>query len=774
MCDHDFPTPRFWPPVFLAMALLASVHLPGMAVELESLGYLDVVASCNADPTGNRDSTEQIMRAIETAKARRLVVYFPPGTYKVSDTIDCVYHDDKSVATRIVGSTRSAGERATIYLAPNSEGFGNPNSPKVVLHLRRHNEGNADHYEQSVMGVDVRVGAGNAGAIGVRHQGAENTHLEDMTIDLSESGYAGLWGVPGSGGSTHRIRVIGGRIGVSTYDANVIQGVTHKHPLTSQPTPALTGIVLQNQSDYALLVNSRGPQVMVGCRIITHKQGPVIKLGEVWKGDCLSGQLNLIDSSIDYARPSDKNTVIEMDAAGRSFVMENCFIRNASCVFKPELAANPSGWAHVRRLGYAHVGYHEGVLPYGLLETPYANGQAAPRNYYYDRAEDAAPPADLCARHKWTDDFPTFESEGAVNVKADFGAAGDGQTDDLAALQAAVDRAEIVFLPKGRYLISDTLHLKKNTKLIGVHSSLTQILSRDTSARRFGNANRPTQAGIPMIDTPDEAGGDVVIAGVNISSSWPIANHDPTQIESYALRWRCHAVFRDVHVHPFKTAHYHPRRVIEDYYDQGEDFPHNGSYPGEMDLDVLPRKWPLIYATGHGSGRYYNFFLHGDHYEEYEGRLIKIVGTTNPISIYHFHCQHNQGDYYLEAIGAQHLSVYGSKSEGTFGIARFENCDHIRYFGHGGIGTPAPDNPRGIDWFFAFDSVPNFVFGGFAPQLYGSGGHWRSHQAPYHRWWHGSHADNHVLIEARDGQPTVLPDKHHSPILYVRGNPSTR
>ncbi len=50
---------------------------------------------------------------------------------------------------------------------------------------------------------------------------------------------------------------------------------------------------------------------------------------------------------------------------------------------------------------------------------------------------------------------------GVVDVRRDFGARGDGRTDDTAALQAALDRYpsgnKIIYLPTGTYVISDTL-----------------------------------------------------------------------------------------------------------------------------------------------------------------------------------------------------------------------------------------------------------------------------------------------------------------------------
>lgn len=66
-----------------------------------------------------------------------------------------------------------------------------------------------------------------------------------------------------------------------------------------------------------------------------------------------------------------------------------------------------------------------------------------------------------------------------VNVK-DFGAVGDGVTDDTTAIQAAINRASdkgggTVYLPAGKYIQSQTLVLKAKVKLLGDGKELTTI-----------------------------------------------------------------------------------------------------------------------------------------------------------------------------------------------------------------------------------------------------------------------------------------------------------
>ena len=52
---------------------------------------------------------------------------------------------------------------------------------------------------------------------------------------------------------------------------------------------------------------------------------------------------------------------------------------------------------------------------------------------------------------------------------------GDGKTDDTAAIQHAIDTTRVLYIPSGRYIVHDTIRLKPDTVLIGLHPSITQF-----------------------------------------------------------------------------------------------------------------------------------------------------------------------------------------------------------------------------------------------------------------------------------------------------------
>ena len=88
----------------------------------------------------------------------------------------------------------------------------------------------------------------------------------------------------------------------------------------------------------------------------------------------------------------------------------------------------------------------------------------------------------------------TFQSKGEdiVSVK-DFGATGDGSTDDSTAIQAAINAARgssKVFIPKGTYIVTKTIEIPSNSHLVGDGKStvikMKDDIGRDTTLMRTG------------------------------------------------------------------------------------------------------------------------------------------------------------------------------------------------------------------------------------------------------------------------------------------------
>ncbi len=661
--------------------------------KLAALGYVDVTAGpFRADPTGQRDSTKAIQAAVLFARDHQMASFFPPGTYLFSDTLTCVQQLYQRTNGRTFGGnrfpimlvgSRAGAQRPRLVLAPRAAGFGDPAKPKIFVHFwsrgylnpttaDRVGDGLPPEVEQPNIGMnqvlanlDIVIGEGNPGAVALRHQAAEGSAIEDCTIDATH-GLTGIQGGIGSGGSSAGVTVVGGRVGLDF--TGYMSG--------TQPTPVITGFTLRSQTEAAIRSTSRQTLVAVGLKIFADRcAGPLIQVGKGLQAN--HGALTLVDGEIEFAGAALAQPERVVVATDRGAYLDNVFVRNATKIFadaeqKLELAGHPRGWLHVRQ--FAAPGRPQENQQRAYRYPVYVEGQ--PVATVCVTKPDAAPPAGLQAQHLWSVQFPSFEARGAVNVKdAPFHAKGDGRADDTAALQRAVDAHEIVFLPKGCYLLSRTLELKPRTKLIGVGQTISLLLPSPTGA--FADAAHPA----PLVRTADAANAETVLAFLGL--------YNPRQVlGAQSLHWRCggRSIFRSVEIH------------------------------GTATLQPAP-----VLISGHGGGNWYNF-------RDAAARPL-IEHTPGPLRFYQYSVQQVSS----ELRGAQHVSFFGTKYEGNKPMLAISDCDHIRVFGHGGNGKG-----REGAALFVFERTPNFLFanGVDGPTKIGSKSlsHWEGSTDP--RLWH--------------------------------------
>lgn len=765
-----FSLPRL---CLVAFLLLAPFLARGTVPE----GYLDVTADPYlADNTGVVDATAALQLAINDARDNNLVVWLPGGTYKVSSRLVVDQPDnDGGFPVVLMGSTVDPANRAKIVLAANSPGFNAPNARRAVLHYFNSGTvdaetGNTDLYNQAVIGVDFQILAGNAGATALRMQAAEGSTIQDVNIDLTAGGHTGIWGIPGSGGSTHKVTVTGGVIGIDTRKVNELAS---NDGGGSQPTVVITGSTFTHQTGQAVVASTRGAMVMVGCRILRNTPGAAIRLRKHWAGQPFDGSFHLIDSTVEYATANVANTVVDMQASnlGRSFHFENSYVLNAQHVFKATIPSNPSGWRHFNRLAvHDQPSNRAQAITWQPTEPVYLEGVAAGDNF--SDFADEAPPADLQSRHHWHADFPTWEHPGVINVKT-LGVVGDGITDDWAALQVAITTHEKLFFPAGTYQVSKTLDLRPDSKLIGSYHAFTRIRAISTLAARFAGTTE-VQGDKPIIRTADTAAADTILAFIGIRRLFPLAQHNPTPVGNYALEWRCAgtSLLRHVMVESAQNTNMRPDLIAKNFY--GYDLVTNPININHPQLDFQPGHWawpgsePTVQIRGNGGGRWFNFWMHGRQGLRAHVPFVRVEGTTQPLNIYHLHIQQQDSVNHAEFINASNVSVYGTKGEvkGTF--AYFEGCNNVRLIGHGGKSSPDPAvNPP---FLFRFINTDNFLIAGLGDTINEGSTTWVG--GVYDRWVHAHIRDWKPILDQHSGRTEVQVPWEIRPIIYVRGNPS--
>ena len=709
---------------------------------LAEMGYVDVTAEpFLADSSGKKDCTQALRQAINYARDHQMVCFFPPGEYKVSDTLSCEQYrpmrrDGKRKGTRdypcvLIGSRRGR-QPPRIVLAPHSAGYNDPGRPKYVVHFWSPGIGTETPVDQPqpnismnqmLVGIDIIIGKDNPGAVAIRHRGAQGSGVQDCTIDATH-GYCGLEGGCGSGGSHINVTVIGGRIGADLRE--------------TQPAPTITGFTLINQTQTALICSSRQSLCAVGLRIETETSGPVIVTHKQWGAH--HGQMCLVDSQINFHKPGN-NTAIE---AASSLYIDNVYTHGAQTLVKqhdkPPLRCTEQSWVHIRQYA-GGVAERFRARKYGnrIFDYPapiFVNGKRLNVPFLADVASSQIPPADLQSRHVWNGQFPNWESPGAVNVKDEpYGAVGDGTTDDAESIQRAIDNNAIVFLPKGRYAVSRTIRLRPDTKLIGLHRCYSWLVPLDQPGGDFDEPKNPQ----PVVRTANDAKANTVLAFLGIRTLSDSSG-------AYCLHWQAgrRSIFRDTNI----VFSYHARA-------QG---PARSMKPSEA---AGLYNQPLVVIDGHGGGLWYNFHQESSRGHGPDYRHLLIAGTTEPLHMYQCNPEHARSDANMELRNARNVSIYGVKGEYNQPIIWIRDCDQIRVLGYGG--NAAAHEGHAL---FAIERTPNFLLANLVDSP-------RMPQGISNTFFAGDGVDPrrwHMVLERTTTGELIRTPPLDRPVLYKRGD----
>lgn len=182
--------------------LSGAVHTEGnkpIADILPLQDRIDVTgAPYHADPTGKQDSTAAIQKAIdgavETALARgfQQVLYFPTGTYLVSDSLTLRATKGDDPRAKYITFLGAGPDQSILRLADNSQEFQSGERP-VMLFLDADRSNVAFFLE--IRDLTIDIGAGNPGATAVDFIANNIGTIRNVVIKSSDANGAGKIGL---------------------------------------------------------------------------------------------------------------------------------------------------------------------------------------------------------------------------------------------------------------------------------------------------------------------------------------------------------------------------------------------------------------------------------------------------------------------------------------------------------------------------------------------------------------------------------------------------
>ncbi len=637
-------------------------------------GYLDVT-HYGADPTGAKDSTAAFQSAINDAGGdpagkggTTMVVFVPPGTYTVSDTLLAVQtygaknsaygtiaHYGGMLAPSLVGDPTN---RPTIVLKDGSAGFADPSSPTPIVRLVNTPDagpsGCGGQWDNATAGCfdilfnavvrDIAVKTGNnPGAVGVQMYSAQMSYMQNVSVDAT-GGLAGIEGAPATDAWVH-IAVTGGQYGImvdTAAGANAVAGLT----LSGQ---SVAGVYFER---------AVGDLALSGFDIEETSATGIVMTDGIAQGTTLS----LVDGVI--ATSSTTQPAI-MNLGGDAMYLQNTYLQSRS----GSLVVN-HGSTSVAATGalqlldeYAHVDQGtnrpNASYKYALAGTVVVldedGAQLAQQTTDVGPTYGASgtPPADLVKRH--VPKMPWAFDTNAVWV-TDQGADPTGKTDSTAAIQKAVELAHTsgsdeVFLPRGSYSLTATLHLHPNTKFFGIPGLYAGLSAWGWVTG--GKLQPYLQVGDAVNDAAATKAGTAVVS--DIAFGMPV---DTTQFPEYAR------------LLPAEAGAYNP---TDQTYLYAMDWQTGAqSVVSQINvafqyntLDVAsPATRNYLQVDHDGGGRWYGMQIAGDWGPNAaQGHSLYVTGTSTPLTLYGSNPEHSRGISFYGFDSAANIRVLGLKME---------------------------------------------------------------------------------------------------------------
>jgi hypothetical protein len=555
---------------------------------------------------GVADDTAALQKAIDAVQEAtgEGVVFVPEGRYRLSATL-FVWP-----GVRVVGY---GARRPGFVLGDRTPGFQDPEKPQYMVFFagRRPRDGspppdaNPGTFYSALSNVDLEIGAGNPGAVGVRARYAQHCFTSHVEFRIG----SGLAGVHEGGNVAEDVRFVGGDYGI----------------WTGTPSPGWQYTLLDARFEGQRRAAIR--EAAAGLTLIRPQFRNVPTAIEIEAGR--PDDLFVKDARLENV--SGPAVIVSLEKSPRTQVnMENVACRGVAtfALFRESgrrLAA-PGGTYVVR--AFSHGLHYADLGVPGETKTVFDASPVA--------ALPAAVPSDLP---------PLPAGDTWVNARS-LGVRGDGSADDTAALQKVVDAHRTVYLPMGRYIVTDTLRLRPDSVLIGLHPNATQLVLPDRTPA-FQGVGGPK----PLLEAPRV--GSTIVIGVGLYTN----GINPRAV---AAKWMAGArsMMNDV-------------RFLGGHGTMGPDGrrenPYNNARSGDPDPN---RRWdsqyPSLWVTDGGGGTFFDIWTPSAFAQS--GLLVSNTATSG--RVYEMSSEHHVR-YEVQLHGVANWELHALQTEAERGESGF-------------------------------------------------------------------------------------------------------
>lgn len=432
--------------------------------------------SFGAIADGQADDTAAIQAAIDHVQETtgQGIVFVAEGRYRITHTVYLWS------GIRLIGY---GAKRPVFLLAANTPGYqqghGFLGTGQYMLQFaeRRPASGkpvvdaNEFTFYSGISNIDFEIGPGNPAAIAIRFHVAQHSFLEHMRFQVG-AGRAALEDV-GNGASD--LHIEGGDYGIVT----VRTAPTWQFLLMDSTFSGQRRAAIHTQEAGMTLVRDRISHSPVAIEI------PPGQIEELYAHDLLLEDIT-------------RSALILGDAQKlrNEITLDQIICRNV-----PQVVEGQPGSPGTFALKGSTRPYIEEHLTLGEMIGP--DGRERGIQFHHQEQMGTAQPV--------PSDIPAFPPMGEWANVHTLGVKGDG-SDDTAALQAAIDAHRVLYFPSGFYRVTNTLHLRPDSVLIGFNPGTTAILVTGESSN-FTGEGQP----VPVVESA--AGGAAILSGIAIVTS---------------------------------------------------------------------------------------------------------------------------------------------------------------------------------------------------------------------------------------------------------------